>query len=60
MSMCLLKFVVFRDADGSVIRPLPRAKRMLSDPSTLPHLVQVKYEYLIIINELVINNYVYE
>ena len=42
MSMCLLKFVVFRDADGSVIRPLPRAKRMLSDPSTLPHLVQVK------------------
>lgn len=30
-----------RDADGSVIRPLPRAKRMLSDPSTLPHLVQL-------------------
>jgi DnaJ family protein C protein 13 len=30
-----------RDVDGAVIRPLPRAKRMLSDPSALPHQVQL-------------------
>ena len=30
-----------RDADGAIIRPLPRAKRLLSDPVCLPHIVQV-------------------
>lgn len=36
-------FIVFvcRDVDGAVIRPLPRSKRMLSEPSSLPHLVQL-------------------
>ena len=29
------------DADGSVIRPLPRVKRLLSEPSCLPHIVQL-------------------
>ncbi|XP_019858666.1 PREDICTED: dnaJ homolog subfamily C member 13 [Amphimedon queenslandica] len=30
-----------RDIDDAVIRPLPRAKRMLSEPTALPHLVQL-------------------
>ncbi|XP_055340824.1 dnaJ homolog subfamily C member 13-like [Paramacrobiotus metropolitanus] len=30
-----------RDADNSIIRPLPKAKRLLSDPSCLPHIVQL-------------------
>ena len=30
-----------RDADGSVIRPLPRVKKALSDGSALPHIVQL-------------------
>ena len=30
-----------RDADGAIVRPLPRAKRMLSEATCLPHLVQV-------------------
>ena len=29
------------DSDNAVIRPLPRAKRLLSEPNTLPHLVQL-------------------
>ena len=30
-----------RDVDGAIVRPLPRAKRMLSEATCLPHLVQV-------------------
>lgn len=30
-----------RDAEGSVIRPLPRVKRVLSEPLTLPHVIQL-------------------
>lgn len=30
-----------RDAQGAVVRPLPRIKRALSDPGTLPHIVQL-------------------
>eukprot|EP00795_Rhopilema_esculentum_P013369 gene13369-4225_t len=30
-----------RDTDGAIVRPLPRAKRMLSDASCLPHIVQL-------------------
>lgn len=30
-----------RDADGCVIRPLPRVKKMLSDSFSLPHIVQL-------------------
>ena len=33
--------LVARDADGAIVRPLPRAKRMLSEATCLPHLVQV-------------------
>lgn len=32
-----------RDSDGAIIRPLPKVKRILSDPMCLPHLVQVYY-----------------
>ncbi|CAB3992239.1 dnaJ homolog subfamily C member 13-like [Paramuricea clavata] len=30
-----------RDFDGAIVRPLPRAKRMLSEASCLPHIVQL-------------------
>jgi len=30
-----------RDVDGAVVRPLPRVKRMLSEPTCLPHLVNI-------------------
>ena len=30
-----------RDVDNAVIRPLPRAKRMLSEAGALPHVVQL-------------------
>jgi DnaJ family protein C protein 13 len=30
-----------RDAEGSVIRPLPRVKRLLSDQTCLPHIIQL-------------------
>ena len=33
--------LVVRDNDGAIVRPLPRAKRMLSEATCLPHLVQV-------------------
>ena len=34
-------FFFTRDVDGAIVRPLPRAKRMLSEATCLPHLVQV-------------------
>lgn len=30
-----------RDVEGSIVRPLPRIKRVLSESSTLPHIVQL-------------------
>ena len=33
--------ILYRDSDGAIVRPLPRAKRMLSEATCLPHLVQV-------------------
>lgn len=30
-----------RDSDGAIIRPLPRAKKQLSDSTCLPHIVQL-------------------
>ncbi len=30
-----------RDSDQAIIRPLPRAKRVLSEPNVLPHIVQL-------------------
>ena len=37
----ILSSLLGRDADGAIVRPLPRAKRMLSEATCLPHLVQV-------------------
>ena len=34
-------FLLCRDIDGAVVRPLPRVKRILSDATCLPHIVQV-------------------
>ena len=31
-----------RDSDRAIIRPLPTVKRVLSDTSHLPHIVQVR------------------
>lgn len=30
-----------RDSEGLIIRPFPRVKQYLSDPTTLPHVVQL-------------------
>ena len=30
-----------RDGDGAIIRPLPTVMRVLSEPNTLPHIVQL-------------------
>ena len=34
-------FYPSRDNDGAVVRPLPRVKKMLSEPAILPHVVQI-------------------
>ena len=34
-------FYPSRDSDGCVVCPLPQVKRFLSEPNTLPHLVQL-------------------
>lgn len=39
--VCSSLFFFTRDVDGAIVRPLPRAKRMLSEATCLPHLVQV-------------------
>lgn len=39
IQMC--EYFPSRDADNAVIRPLPRVKRLLSDPQCLPHVVQL-------------------
>lgn len=41
MLIKICEYFPSRDADGAVIRPLPRAKRMLSDATCLPHIVQL-------------------
>ena len=37
--MC--QFYPSRDSEDAIVRPLPRAKRLLSEPNTLPHIVQL-------------------
>ena len=37
----LVSFPFHSDSDGAIIRPLPRAKRTLSEPNILPHMVQL-------------------
>ncbi|XP_064489524.1 dnaJ homolog subfamily C member 13-like [Ornithodoros turicata] len=41
MLITICEYYPSKDPEGAVIRPLPRAKRKLSDPSVLPHIVQV-------------------
>ena len=41
MFVRICDFYPSRDPDNAVIRPLPRAKRVLSEPNALPHLVQL-------------------
>lgn len=37
--MC--SFYPSRDSEDAIVRPIPRAKRLLSEPNTLPHIVQL-------------------
>jgi len=37
----MTRFYPSRDEDGAIIRPLPTVKRVLSEPTTLPHIVQL-------------------
>ncbi|XP_046608377.1 dnaJ homolog subfamily C member 13 isoform X1 [Neodiprion virginianus] len=39
IKMC--EYFPSRDADDAIIRPLPRVKRLLSDPQCMPHVVQL-------------------
>ena len=32
-----------RDGDGAIIRPVPKPKRLLSEATNLPHIVQVSF-----------------
>lgn len=41
MLIKICEFYPNRDSDGAIVRPLPRAKRMLSEATCLPHLVQL-------------------
>ncbi|KAF8773592.1 DnaJ subfamily C member 13 like protein [Argiope bruennichi] len=41
MLIQICEYFPSRDSDGAVIRPLPRAKRLLSDATCLPHIVQL-------------------
>lgn len=41
MLIKICEFYPNRDVDGAIVRPLPRAKRMLSEATCLPHLVQL-------------------
>lgn len=41
MLIKMAEYYPSRDADGAVVRPLPRVKRMLSDAVCLPHIVQL-------------------
>ncbi|XP_056011194.1 dnaJ homolog subfamily C member 13-like isoform X2 [Ostrea edulis] len=41
MLIQMTEYYPSRDSDGAIIRPLPKVKRILSDPMCLPHLVQL-------------------
>ncbi|ESO09053.1 hypothetical protein HELRODRAFT_156562 [Helobdella robusta] len=41
MFIKMAEFYPSRDVDNCIIRPLPRIKRFLTDPSCLPHIVQL-------------------
>ncbi|CAG5130505.1 unnamed protein product, partial [Candidula unifasciata] len=41
MLIKMTEYYPSRDSDGAIIRPLPRIKRILSDATCLPHIVQL-------------------
>ncbi|GFR63073.1 LOW QUALITY PROTEIN: DnaJ-like protein subfamily C member 13 [Elysia marginata] len=41
MLIKMVEYYPSRDSDGAIIRPLPRIKRILSDATCLPHIVQL-------------------
>ncbi|XP_064647249.1 dnaJ homolog subfamily C member 13-like isoform X1 [Lineus longissimus] len=41
MLIKICEYYPSRDSDGAIIRPLPRAKALLSEPVALPHIVQL-------------------
>lgn len=46
LNQCFLCFLLLRDQDNAIIRPLPKIKRMISDNACLPHIVQVKIQII--------------
>ena len=42
MMVRMSEYYPSRDAEGAIVRPLPRIKRLLSEAICLPHLVQVQ------------------
>lgn len=41
MLIRICRYYPSREEDGAIVRPLPRIKQFLSDPSCLPHIVQL-------------------
>lgn len=41
MFIKICRYYPSREVDGAIVRPLPRIKQYLSDPSCLPHIVQL-------------------
>lgn len=56
MLITMCRYFPSRTDDGAVIRPLPRIKRLLSDPLSLPHIVQLLLTFDPILVEKVSSN----
>lgn len=64
MLIRITEYYPSRDIDGAIIRPLPRAKRLLSDATSLPHIVQLLLTFdpilvekvAILLNEIIQDN----
>ncbi|XP_033628714.1 dnaJ homolog subfamily C member 13-like isoform X2 [Asterias rubens] len=41
MLVRICRYYPSKDSDGAIIRPLPKPKRLLSEPTCLPHIVQL-------------------
>ena len=49
MMIRMCEYYPSRDSDGAIVRPLPRVKRLLSDATCLPHIVQVRFSKLVFV-----------
>ena len=46
-----------RDGDGAIIRPLPTVKRVLTEPNSLPHIVQLLVTFDPVLVEQVLHSH---